>query len=81
MTRDFYADLMGMEVRNDNGKTQCELYFGRSMLLARNRPQPRDTEGAAATLPPAATGQAGTRLAPTSFVDHISYRIFNWETD
>ena len=37
VTRDFYADLMGMDVKNDNGKTQCELYFGNSMLLARNR--------------------------------------------
>ena len=27
VTRDFYADLMGMEVANDNGKTQCELHF------------------------------------------------------
>ena len=35
VTRDFYAELMGMEVKNDNGKTQCELYFGNSMLLAR----------------------------------------------
>jgi hypothetical protein len=41
VTRDFYAELMGMEVKNDNGTTQCELYFGNSMLLARNRPRPR----------------------------------------
>ncbi|MGB6544389.1 MAG: VOC family protein, partial [Candidatus Acidiferrales bacterium] len=26
VTRDFYADLLGMDVKNDNGTTQCELY-------------------------------------------------------
>jgi catechol 2,3-dioxygenase-like lactoylglutathione lyase family enzyme len=74
VTRDFYAELMGMEVKNDNGKTQCELYFGNSMLLARNH-RPRTGEAAAAT------PQPGSRPAPTSLVDHISYRIYNWDTD
>jgi catechol 2,3-dioxygenase-like lactoylglutathione lyase family enzyme len=83
VTRDFYADLMGMEVKNDNGKTQCELYFGNSMLLARNHFRPRGGEAAASTPPAAATPapQAGNRPAPTSLVDHIAYRIYNWDTD
>jgi catechol 2,3-dioxygenase-like lactoylglutathione lyase family enzyme len=88
VTRDFYAELMGMEVKNDNGKTQCELYFGDSMLLARNHFRPRGSEAAASTppapTPPAAATpapQAGTRPAPTSLVDHIAYRIYNWDTD
>ena len=83
VTRDFYADLMGMEVKNDNGKTQCELYFGSSMLLARNR-RPRGGEAAGAppaAVPAPAPAQAGNRPAPTSLVDHISYRIYNWDTD
>jgi catechol 2,3-dioxygenase-like lactoylglutathione lyase family enzyme len=58
-TRDFYADLMGMKVLNDNGSNQCELHFGESMIIARNR---------------AAT-------ATSSRVDHISYRITDWNTD
>src|SRR5262245_18576545 len=37
-TRDFYADLMGMTVLNDNGNSECELHFGESMVIARNRP-------------------------------------------
>ena len=42
VTREFYADLMGMDVKNDNGKTQCELYFGESMFrLQGNRRQLR----------------------------------------
>jgi len=70
VTRDFYADLMGMEVTNDDGKCQCELRFGNSMLLARNRRQP------AADAPPPAPG----RPVVTSLVDHVAYRVYNWET-
>jgi len=90
VTRDFYADLMGMEVKNDNGKTQCELYFGSSMLLARNHFRPRGGETAGSTPAPAAappaaaappTGNRPPRPAPTSLVDHIAYRIYNWDTD
>jgi len=58
-TRDFYADLMGMTVLNDNGTNQCELHFGESMVIARNRPA----------------------AAMTSRVDHIAYRVDDWNTD
>jgi catechol 2,3-dioxygenase-like lactoylglutathione lyase family enzyme len=34
--RDFYADLFGMKVTHDNGK-ECDLLFGDSVLIARNR--------------------------------------------
>lgn len=88
VTRDFYAELMGMEVKNDNGTSQCELYFGNSMLLARNRrtrageaPGSAPAAGSPAATPPAAAAPAGNRPAPTSLVDHIAYRIYNWDTD
>jgi hypothetical protein len=46
-TRDFYAGLMGMRVSNENERfSQCELHFGNSMLLARNRPQSGQASGA-----------------------------------
>ena len=65
-TRDFYVDLMGMTVSGDNGTTQCSLHFGDSVLIARNRrPQP---------------GQA-TSSRPKSTVDHIAYRIDDWNSD
>ena len=38
-TRDFYVDLLGMKVTNDDGK-QCYLHFGDSILLARKTRQP-----------------------------------------
>lgn len=34
-TRDFYADLLGMEVLEDTGR-QCNMAFGNSFLLPRN---------------------------------------------
>src|SRR5437762_695196 len=37
-SRDFYADLLGMKVTNDNGKDQCYLRIGASTLMARSRP-------------------------------------------
>ncbi len=38
-TRDFYADLLGMRVANDDGK-QCDLAFGDSFIVARNSREP-----------------------------------------
>lgn len=34
--RDFYADLLGMKVSQDNGK-QCFLSFGETLIIPRNR--------------------------------------------
>ena len=93
VTRDFYADLMGMEVKNDDGQRQCELYFGNSILLARNHYRPRNPEGAqaaaAAQVAPAVAqagaegrrGGRGNRPPSTATVDHIAYRIYDWDTD
>jgi len=41
-TRDFYADLFGMKVTEDNPKTkQCRLLFGDSILVVRTRGTPK----------------------------------------
>lgn len=37
-TRDFYVDLLGMQVRGDNG-TQCSLVFGDSFIVVRKTQQ------------------------------------------
>src|SRR6266478_3609128 len=34
--RDFYADLLGMKITEDDGK-QCRLVFGNNILIPRNR--------------------------------------------
>jgi catechol 2,3-dioxygenase-like lactoylglutathione lyase family enzyme len=68
-TRDFYADLMGMTVSDDDPqRKQCYLHFGDvPMVIARNR-------RARAGEPPVPPN-AGPR------VDHIAYRIDTWNTD
>ena len=38
-TRDFYADLLGMAVKHDDGK-QCELAFGDSFIIPRKSRHP-----------------------------------------
>jgi catechol 2,3-dioxygenase-like lactoylglutathione lyase family enzyme len=38
-TRDFYADLLGMKVVNDDGK-QCSLVFGDTFIIPRKTRQP-----------------------------------------
>jgi catechol 2,3-dioxygenase-like lactoylglutathione lyase family enzyme len=38
-TRDFYADLLGMSVKDDDGK-QCTLAFGDSFIVARRSQDP-----------------------------------------
>lgn len=63
-TRDFYADLMGMKVADDNGTSQCWLRFGDAGVIARNRRQPAPAD------------------APVkSVIDHIAFKIDNWNTD
>jgi catechol 2,3-dioxygenase-like lactoylglutathione lyase family enzyme len=65
-TRDFYADLMGMPVSDDNGTSQCFLHFDDALLIARNR-----------RARPGETAEAAAR----PLVDHIAYKIDNWDTD
>jgi catechol 2,3-dioxygenase-like lactoylglutathione lyase family enzyme len=35
--RDFYVDLLGMKITEDDGKEQCRLVFGNNILIPRNR--------------------------------------------
>jgi len=71
--RDFYAGLMGMSVVDDNGKDYCQLQFGDADVAgARERaflsvrtPQP----------------QAGQPANPGPRVDHVAFKIDNWDTN
>lgn len=36
-SRDFYVNLFGMKVSEDDGKTQCRLSFGDNILIVRTR--------------------------------------------
>src|SRR5580700_496282 len=75
-TRDFYADLLGMQVSHDEGKGQCYLAFGDTFLLART-PSQRGGRG----------GKAGDAPTPPReipkppHIDHMAYTIEGWNKD
>lgn len=73
--RDFYAGLMGMSVIDDNGKDYCQLHFG-----AANVAGARDRAFLSLRTPAPQAGQpANTNQGPR--IDHIAFKIENWETN
>ena len=68
----FYRDLMGWEIRNDDGKGQCTLKIGEvGEIIIRNRREP------AANAAPAQNG----RPPLTGVINHVSYGIEPWSTE
>ena len=68
----FYRDLMGWEIRNDNGKNQCTMKIGDiGEIIIRNRREP-DAGAAGAQTPPAPI---------TGVINHVSYGIDKWNTE
>ena len=68
-SRDFYTDLMGWEVRNDDGERQASLRIGDvGGIIIRNARQPMS--------------QSRPNRPPlTGVINHISYGIENFDTD
>jgi catechol 2,3-dioxygenase-like lactoylglutathione lyase family enzyme len=65
----FYRDLMGWEVRNDNGKNQCTLNIGDvGGIIIRNRREDAPAGG-------------GNAAPITGVINHISYGVQPWDTD
>ena len=66
----FYRDLMGWEIRNDNGKNQCTMKIGDiGEIIIRNRRDDAPAAGAPAPAP------------ITGVINHVSYGIANWNTE
>ena len=68
-SRDFYSDLMGWEVRRDDGERQASLAIGDvGSIIIRNSRQP--------------TSQSRPNRPPlTGVINHISWQIENFDTD
>jgi catechol 2,3-dioxygenase-like lactoylglutathione lyase family enzyme len=79
---EFYKNLMGWEVQNDNGTSQATLKIGNvGGIIIRNARRPEGTPAsAAAVVAPAQTGQP-PRPPLTGVINHISYGISPWDTD
>lgn len=69
---DFYASLMGWEVRNDNGTSQATLNINNiGGIIIRNNRQPAS----------AAAPAAANRPPLTGVINHISWGIEPWDTE
>ena len=91
----FYRDLMGWEIKNDNGSNQCTLNInGLGEIIIRNNRQGRGdaTTAASSNAAPAAgadgAGQAGpsargqgNRPPLTGVINHVSWGVQPWDTE
>ena len=76
---DFYADLMGWEVRNDNGTSQASMNINNiGGIIIRNGRQRANAKPAEAGA--RGRGRSG-RPRPTGVINHISWGIEPWDTD
>ena len=76
---EWYSNLMGWEIANDNGKNQATLRIGNvGEIIIRNSRRP---EGAAApaAAPAAAGGPGGPRPPLTGVINHVSWGIAPWD--
>ena len=82
----FYRDLMGWEIRNDDGQRQCTLRIGDiGEIIIRNNRQAGQAAGSAQPAPAAAAapggGGASGRPPLTGVINHVSWGIEPWDTD
>jgi catechol 2,3-dioxygenase-like lactoylglutathione lyase family enzyme len=76
----FYRDLMGWEIKNDNGTNQCTMNInGLGEIIIRNNRQARG-DAPAANAAPAGGGQSG-RPPLTGVINHVSWGVQPWDTD
>jgi catechol 2,3-dioxygenase-like lactoylglutathione lyase family enzyme len=70
----FYRDLMGWEIRHDNGRNQCSMNIGSvgGIIIRNNRRAAGDDGGSAAR---------GGQPRITGVIDHVSWGIEPWDTD
>src|SRR5215813_8530901 len=85
----FYRDLMGWEVRNDQGERQATLRIGDiGEIIIRNgrgdAAAPTASAGGAGSAAPSPGGQRGSgqpRPPLTGVINHISFGVAPWDTD
>src|SRR5712671_1525417 len=91
----FYRDLMGWEIKNDNGTSQCTMNInGLGEIIIRNRREPGGTATAGASGGPSAGANGGQQAAAggrgqgqanrpplTGVINHVSWGVQPWDTD
>jgi catechol 2,3-dioxygenase-like lactoylglutathione lyase family enzyme len=77
----FYRDLMGWEVRNDQGDRQATMKIGDvGEIIIRNGRQPAADASGAGAANAGGRGQAN-RPPLTGVINHISWGVQPWDTD
>jgi catechol 2,3-dioxygenase-like lactoylglutathione lyase family enzyme len=77
---EFYKNLMGWTVENDNGKNQATLRIGSvGGIIIRNSRRPDEAAPAAAAA--AAPASQPPRPPLTGVINHVSYGIEPWDTE
>lgn len=75
---EWYSNLMGWEIANDNGKNQATLRIGNvGEIIIRNNRRP---DGAATPAGPGA-GAMANRPPLSGVINHVSYGIEPWDTE
>src|SRR3954451_5254271 len=79
---EFYKNLMGWEVENDNGTSQATLKIGSvGGIIIRNNRRPEGAGAAAPATAPAAQPGQPPRPPLTGVINHVSYGISPWDTE
>ena len=79
---EWYSNLMGWQVMNDDGKQQATLRIGDvGEIIIRNNRRPQGAPGAAPAAAPAAAGGPGGGNRPplTGVINHVSWGIAPWD--
>ena len=74
----FYRDLMGWEIKKDNGTNQCSMKIGNiGGVIIRNSRQP--AANAASAAPAASDAPAPAPI--TGVINHVSWGVEPWDTE
>ena len=81
---EWYSNLMGWEIANDNGKNQATLRIGNvGEIIIRNSRRPASAEAparqASGAAPAAAGGPGGNRPPVIGVINHVSWGIAPWD--
>src|SRR5438128_11346906 len=78
----FYRDLMGWEINNDNGSSQCTLKIGDiGGIIIRNRREPGGGQAPNGQPSPNAQSSSSGRPPVTGVINHVSWGIQPWDTE
>jgi len=78
----FYRDLMGWELKQDEGQRQCTLKIGDiGEIIVRNSRHPGESNGSSTAGTVGALGGSEPKPPLTGVINHISWGVQPWDTE